>query len=302
MDHSVMPSSLTLKLKKIRANQTALTSNGCALKSECPQCISRGYMLGPKGAYLAAELCQCFKNCPTCFGKGHRLVEERWESCSVKNPLRTVNLLNEAHIPARYVNAELASFQNYSGNGRQVVQQLQRWQNNFEPSRSAGLVLTGGVGVGKTYLLAAIAKQLAIAGYTVHFADFFQLLGDLKQGYADGKADPTIIEPLVTCDVLVIDELGKGRCTDWEISVADSLISERYNRNRCLIASTNYTLTPSSKPKPGATFDFDRDTSRGQMNAESFGSLEQRLGPRIFSRLKEMTFFCELTGDDFRKH
>ena len=70
---------------------------------------------------------------------------------------------------------------------------------------------------------------------------FSELLSELRQGYSDGKSDVEIIEPHLRADLLIIDDLGKGRNTDWELSILDTLISERYNRNQLIMATTNFT-------------------------------------------------------------
>jgi DNA replication protein DnaC len=211
-----------------------------------------------------------------------------------------VNLINGAQIPARYADANLARYQNYrdqGGNGRQVLAEVRGWLQSFEPGQ--GLIIEGPVGCGKTFILASLAKVFATQGYSVKFADFFQLLSEIKAGFSEGKSDAALIQPLIDVDILVIDELGKGRNTDFELTVIDQLVCGRYNQKKSILASTNYKLkAPSVKNLTGY--------NEGQMgggsvfNLDSLQGLEERIGKRIFSRLKEMALFLELNEDDYR--
>ena len=294
------------RMTKGRPPQSAPT-NGfvCAMRKPCKECSEhRGVRLDSDGVHIRARICDCVKSCPLCLGACAVPVEGRFQSCIRPEPLRVVGLMNEARIPARYLEADLKKFSNFTGSGKLVVPKLQQWVEKFVPGRSSGILLTGSVGVGKTYILSGLAKSLALAGFSVRFTDFFQLLGELKEAYGNAQAAPVLLKPLQDVDVLVIDELGKGRNTEWELSIADSLISERYNGNKCIIASTNYSLKES--PESAAQRQLDIYSGAGaasnQMNTDAFESLVRRLGPRIFSRLKEMTSFQELTGNDFRRH
>ena len=187
------------------------------------------------------------------------------------------------------------------GNRAQVANRLQRWVDNFKPRGGRGLIIEGPVGVGKTYMLAALTAALAGRGFTVRFTDFFQLLGELRAGFSEGKADAAQLAPLINVDVLVIDELGKGRGRDFDKTVLDQLVCGRYNQNKTIVASTNYQL----RAKTGAqsyNINLDQEVSNSSDFApDTFGGLEQRVGQRIYSRLCEMTTFIELQGGDFRK-
>ena len=279
-------------------------SLNCAIEQQLSCCNGVGFHLDMSGAYTKAHLCACVATCPLCFGQTRRMREGVMVNCRELIPQRVVNLINAAEIPARYGTARLDSFANFSGNGAEVVQTINKWVQNFTPQDQKGLVLTGPVGVGKTYMLAAIAKSLIKKGLAVRFVDFFQLLNDLKAAYAADQADVNVLKPLINIDVLIIDELGKGRNSDWELSVLDQLVMGRYNQRKTIIASTNYPLqggdNPSSSHLYQRPLDFGGD-SKAQFANDLFTPLETRVGKRIFSRLCEMTQFLELRGEDFRR-
>ena len=298
----------------------------CALKNSHCHCRGRGYQLEAEGAFASAVLCDCVKRCPACLGQASLTDHNKSRPCASPSPRTIVGLLKEAQIPSRYMEAKLQDFidgrgakdnayqsrQGYrpnarraphknEGNGAQVASRLQRWVNDFKPRGGRGLIIEGPVGVGKTYMLAALASALAGRGFTVRFTDFFQLLGELRAGFSEGKADAAQLAPLINVDVLVIDELGKGRGRDFDKTVLDQLVCGRYNQNKTIVASTNYQL----RAKSGAqsyNINLDQDVSNSSDFApDTFGGLEQRVGQRIYSRLCEMTTFIELQGNDYRK-
>ena len=94
-----------------------------------------------------------------------------------------------------------------------------------------------------------------------------------------------MINPLIDTEVLVIDELGKGRANEWELGVLDQLISKRYNSTKDTIITTNY-ITKDINLK------YNRDSKE---------ILEFRVGDRIASRLFDMCEFFYLEGKDFRR-
>lgn len=272
----------------------------CALQQKLSCCDGIGFRLTTEGAFLKAELCTCVSSCPHCFGKARQLVNGHSRPCREPSPSRVVNLLNTSMIPARYAMARLEQFSNHTGNGLEVSQNIQKWVRGMrERPQGKGLLITGPVGVGKTYILASIAKSFAYQGHSVRFIDFFQLLGDLKAGYSKEQADSTIIQSLINVDLLVIDELGKGRNSDWELSIIDQLVMGRYNQNKPIVATTNYSLR--APPRHAASFNKDLENRSGGFELNEFESLESRVGARIFSRLIETCFLVEMKGQDFRR-
>ena len=153
-------------------------------------------------------------------------------------------------------------------------------------------MISGDVGIGKTYILASLAKEIAFLGFSVKFVDFFQLISEIKACYSDHQSEQILLNPLLTVDVLIIDELGKGRNTDYEKTILDQLIMGRYNQNKTIVASTNYIINQQEKRQEEPSSSFELNSSE---------HLEQRVGSRIYSRLREMNYFVKITGEDLRR-
>ncbi|MEZ4743886.1 MAG: ATP-binding protein [Bdellovibrionota bacterium] len=278
-------------------------ATACALAVAKPCCDGWGIQLSTHGSKTIAQLCRCVKKCATCLGHTSKLDSSgRSHSCVKHSPNKIVNMINSADIPARYKDANLKNFDNLSGNGEQAVREIQQWISGFSKKNDIkGLILGGPVGVGKTYLLASIAKALIIKEISVKFVDFFQLITEIKAGYSDRKSDLSLIAPLLDVDVLIIDELGKGRNNEFELTILDQLVMGRYNANKVIVASTNCSFVETAS-RYAVNVPLDQERSpHGYFAPENFGTLESRVGKRIYSRLAETTHLIELSGEDYRR-
>ena len=95
-------------------------------------------------------------------------------------------------------------------------------------------MLHGPVGRGKTHLMVGLLRELVFRhGVEVRFIEFSRLLSILREGYSSGRSDAGVLSELAAVPVLAIDELGKGRLTDWELAIIDEVISRRYNAMGC---------------------------------------------------------------------
>lgn len=299
-----MTRNLLEEIAQPRKAQRQNTEFVCSLAKNLECCQGLGYQLEDEGAYVAAKPCRCLKSCKLCYGRARKLDGDgNSVPCSQPSPVRLVGLINEAGIPARYKDARLNLFRNYaSGNGKDVQARIGRWcetvgQRGSDASKK-GFILWGDVGVGKTYLLCSVAFKLIEQGISVKFVDFFQLLMELRAAYSENGSDARVLGPLLSVDILIIDELGKGRNTDWELSILDQLVMGRYNRNKLILASTNYSPAIAADEELSHT-DLQQNGQPGFTQIDH-KSLEGRVGKRIFSRLRETSSYWRLSGDDYR--
>lgn len=270
-----------------------------AVDPNCPVCGGVGYKVEPAGEFAHAVVCGCVGTCPLCRGSGWvaapgtsgRLAPQA--RCRCRALFSAIERFDRAHLPARHAASTLRSFKP-SGRLTQafirVFEAVRDWPVKRGPAPTRGLVLWGEVGRGKTHLLAAMLRELAFTrGLTVRFVEFSHLLADLKSGFDRGIAAADLLDPLVEVDVLGIDELGKGRRTDFEEAVIDEIVSRRYNAWRPVLATTNY------RPKPASG--AQHNLADPERTAQTLGD---RVGERVFSRLIEMCDFVELEGEDYR--
>ena len=269
----------------------------------------------PGQRYARGRLCECFPTpCHACSGTGFILRRDRFHremaaSCpECVGRLQRVELYNEARVPRRYLHSRLQATDQDKHNAqifslldaihRNLPDYLRTHQEQGSTTDDLkGMVLMGPPGTGKTHLLSGFVYQCTIThGISCVFQGFTELLSELRQGYSDGKSDMEIIEPHLLADVLIIDDMGKGRNTPWELGILDTLITERYNRDRIVMVTTNYTEAEENTLR-------ERVLSKDRSEEEQFLSdtIRKRVGERIYSRLREMCYFEELNGPDRRQ-
>ncbi|HEY8345695.1 MAG TPA: ATP-binding protein [Symbiobacteriaceae bacterium] len=142
-----------------------------------------------------------------------------------------------------------------------------------EGTQEESLLLTGDVGRGKTFLASAIANVALAARRSVvyfTFAEFLDLLRLAKvesnEEYMEG------VQRLLDADLIILDDLGAEKVTDFVIQELFTIINHRMTRKRPMVISTNLTAA----------------------------EIEQFYGERIASRLLYATKFVPLRGEDVR--
>jgi DNA replication protein DnaC len=265
-----------------------------AIDARCPRCEGQGYVVRREGELALAVRCACVGACPHCrdtgwvaSGTGFRAPRKR---CDCQRLAARLQRFDQIGIPGRHAASTRRSFQMAGKAQVSAMQKITGWLGGFQKGGdNRGLVLHGDVGRGKTHLLVAMLRELVLDhGVTARFIEFSHLLADMKYGFDRGEGSGARMEELVACDVLGIDELGKGRNTEFEGTVLDELVSRRYNAGRVILATTNYAPTSSTGRAVG-------DLTSGELP-----SLVDRVGARVFSRLREICEFVPVTGDDWR--
>jgi DNA replication protein DnaC len=209
-------------------------------------------------------------------------------ACARARLVRRAEQFNDAHLPAVH---GPSSFETYRPSNAEQARALQtakdfalRWP------QARGFILSGPVGTGKTHLLVAALKHLALElGVRVGYVELSLLYAQIRRGFQDGKSGGEIIQPLSHLDVLAIDELGKGRGSAFELETLDELIARRYNANKVTLFATNYSLkSPEERAQRGMI-----DTAALVESGKDSKLLCDRVGDRIYSRLCEMCEFVE---------
>jgi DNA replication protein DnaC len=266
----------------------------------CRICRGQGYTIATLGELATAQRCTCVHECPACGDTGfvadlsdprHKVGRARKQRCRCLELDNRIGRYNAAGIPARHAHATRASFKP-STEQRDAFTTVSRWLASYRRNEDTrGIILYGAVGCGKTHLVTAMLTELVfVHGATARFVEFSHLLQDLKSGFERGTAASALLDPLVEVDVLAIDEMGKGRNTEFEGTIVDELTSRRYNAMRTIIGTTNH-------PPKASTGRSAPNLSNPDPTGEA---LVDRVGPRVFSRLQEICDFVEVPGQDYR--
>jgi len=227
--------------------------------------------------------------CPKCDGSGYVLAEENGvelvRPCECAEKRRCARALAKAGIPERYRHCTLESFELWNSTGDPTQGKSLRVVQEFVdlyPNVDKGLLLMGNVGTGKTHLAVAALQQIIrdkrpqVRG---RFADFTSLVLEIQMTFDGSGSKREILDPLVSCDLLVLDELGAGKTSPWVMDLLYYLVNTRYIENRLTIFTTNFTDSPRTAGED---------------------SLSVRVSERIRSRLWEMCRLVDFKGSDYR--
>jgi DNA replication protein DnaC len=231
--------------------------------------------------------------CPKCQGSGWDRVErdgvEGVVRCECLKGSRFERYLISANIPRRYEHCELDNFDNPFQNRSTDIARVaaEKFVAEYPMPQPFGLLFMGPQGIGKTHLAVGIIKKL-IRQKSIPslFCTFPELLKEIQDSWnpVSQSSEMTLLEPVLNTEVLVLDELGAQKPSDWVRDQVAYVLNYRYNENKVTIITTNF-------------LDHGADPTKEDRKNDS---LSQRIGERIRSRLFEMCKTIKMDGKDFR--
>jgi DNA replication protein DnaC len=193
----------------------------------------------------------------------------------------TRRLFDEARIPPRYRLCSFENFQVYPNEKlTNAMAKVRRFADSF-PAVQKGFCLIGPHGIGKTHLAVATLRAVLAKGNQGLFYEVSDLLRVIRNTYnpVTKTAEMDILQPLVTAQILVLDDVGKEKTSEWVEETMTFIVNSRYNQRLVTIFTSNYEDTP---------------------DIEVLDSLRVRVGSRMYSRMHEMCEFIEYGGADYR--
>ncbi len=250
--------------------------------------------------------------CPLCEGTGWKTVsakadapkDRRVTRCDCQLRERSQSLLAAARIPRRYEHCELANYDtDFPGAHGSLVEAhflASGFAKKYDPRAcEKGLLITGTIGTGKTHLAVGILKDLILSkGVPCLFYDYRELLKEIQNSYNDSvkTTELDVLRPVFETEVLVLDELGAVKPTEWVWDTVSLILNTRYNDNRTTIITTNFPDETGQDPYANPASEFAR--AQRSVRRETLGD---RIGERMRSRLHEMCRIIKLEGTDFRQ-
>ena len=220
--------------------------------------------------------------CPRCFGSGMEIIPGKGaKTCGCQKQRGHSSNLERVRVPRRYSDCHFNTYKPQNQSQKEAFLFASSLAMEF-PAVDQGLLLMGTVGVGKTHLAVSILKGLTERGFTCLFCEFGALLKQIQDSYNANTctSELAVLAPVLNAGVLVLDELGASKPTDWVRDTMAYIINSRYNDKKLTIFTTNYL--------------DERRTEREE-------TLEDRIGVRLRSRLYEMCRTIIITGEDYRR-
>ena len=147
-----------------------------------------------------------------------------------------------------------------------------RYAQNFTP-QSGNLLFSGATGLGKTFLSACIARQIADRGFSVVYETAIRMFADFEAEKFGGEEQRGLTHKYLACDLLIIDDIGTEMTTQFTISAMYNIINTRLMDGKATVISTN--LVPEA--------------------------IEGRYSPQIASRILGTYRLIKFAGSDIRR-
>lgn len=207
------------------------------------------------------------------------LLQQRME----EEVRKRINLLD---LPRDIQNASISGFENTSGRGEALISALDFIESYKHDPRNyhKGLYLVGSFGVGKTYLLGAIAHELAIDGFEstiVHFPTFAVTMKNaIDKGQVGEKMDVVKKAP-----ILMLDDIGADSLSSWlRDDILGVILQHRMQEQLPTLFSSNFTLDELEK----------------HLSTTQKGEHEPLKAKRIMERIRYLAKEIEMTGKNRR--
>lgn len=173
------------------------------------------------------------------------------------------------------ISSEKMWFSKDDGGNQSVMKMAKNYCKRFKDYQASGtgLIIYGDVGTGKTFTAGCIANELISQGISVHMTNFATILGKVQENF-DGRQK--YIDELKKFKLLIIDDLGAERSTDYTNEIIFSVVDARYRLALPIIVTTNLLY-------------------RDMMNPPNIAK------KRIFSRLTERCIMVEMVSANRRK-
>jgi DNA replication protein DnaC len=251
------------------------------------------------------------QTCERCGGSGWVITLQEGREVAARCWCRKTRALEAqlaaSKIPARYRHCTIESFELWNPKDptlNEARNRTREWVDCY-PGVERGLVFMGKVGTGKTHLaVAALQELITTKGARGLYVNSLELVQQLQMAIEGGSPSrEEILSAVTETELVVVDELGAGKLTEWVRDLLYYVVNTRYMSKRTTIFTTNYLDAPQLLTRPNA--------SRGGLElvaAEAGGgsgerwqeSLADRISDRLRSRLYEMCDVIKLYGDDFR--
>lgn len=212
-----------------------------------------------------------------------RMLEEEKKLVIMQEFSKKVErIIKNSKMSKRNLSYKFDNFEPNNSN-RKIFNNLKNYSEKLVNGiEKKGLILVGNNGVGKTHLACSIANKLIENGTPVIYGTLINLLAELRNSYDTDNniSEMEIIKLYENVDLLIIDDLGKEKPSEWALEKLFTIINSRYENDLPVIITTNYNQNSI----------IERLSINGEIDTAK----------SIISRLYEMCYLVKIDDIDHR--
>ena len=257
-------------LGEILAKKTISGNTETSESKTCPDC---GMSLTPTRQAMLNRVIWVY---PTCDCERRRLEAERQADAEARHRETVTRLLNVSGLGRRFIGKTFANFRIRPGT-EEAYALARDYADRFDHETAQGLLFLGNPGSGKTHLVSAIVHQLIEREISCQCWNVPHLLTTIRSTFnrrseeQDNEAE--IRDRISRTRLLVLDDVGTEKVTDWVQTTLYDIINQRYEAMRPVIFTTNCSID----------------------------EIEEKIGEKTVSRILEMADLKEIVSPDYRK-
>lgn len=179
---------------------------------------------------------------------------------------RTARRLAASNIPETWHQRGMSSWLRRTINEQVAYESAVAFGKRIQAGEHPSLYIAGPIGTGKTMLASCLALDLIRCGKAVLWSNVGDLLRSLRATFSSKEQnEETVIERFAQASILVLDDLGKERPTEWAAEQLFAIFNRRYDYGKPTIITTNYSgsdLIKRLTPKPDMSGYADDTTAR----------------------------------------
>jgi DNA replication protein DnaC len=187
---------------------------------------------------------------------------------------RIKRVLAMSNLGERFKNATFDSWENKPGT-EHCFWAMKQYAEDFGKDTETGYCIYGRPGNGKSHLAAALANRVIHRGYTAVFIEVPDLFSQIKATYDGEGSEDKIMHSLAVCDLLVLDDAGAEKPTEWVKEKFYQIINTRYKNHLPVVITTN---------------------------TKDMAGLEDIIGFRAYDRVLEMCEPLKNNGESYRRN
>ena len=215
--------ALRQEIATLSANRDALLkAAGIAdITYDCPLCEDTGYING--------KICDCIKNSAKALMLSELSKDLPLDRCGFED------------FDLKYYQNSGTDSTNPKKRMTKIFKLCKEYTIGFDPQKSESLLFMGNAGIGKTHLSLAIVKELLSQGFNVIYGSAYNLFSEMESEHF-GEHTNKRYEQVISCDLLVIDDLGSEFVSPFIQTLIYNIVNTRLLAHKPTIINTNLTM------------------------------------------------------------